>query len=198
MRHHAASDFAADRGSSVINRNEAKAAAGKEFAIATANAFVTDGSMHPGTVTAAAARMAGTYLFRSFKLRLKGVPPGQAVLSQPANEETPKLTKVALAVLARAGIKIDNSQAGMPVDPMHKPRFEFLETQRKCEALFAPIKERHALTDREAADAAAVAAAMVIQFTAKIMDPTVGFGIAVYGFVEGAKTAPDPVQLAAG
>ena len=38
------------------------------------------------TIIAASARMAGTYLFRSFDLELPGLKPGQIVLSEAANE----------------------------------------------------------------------------------------------------------------
>ena len=176
----------------MATRVEVKANSAKEFAGIAANAFVSNGNMHPGTVLAALARMGGTYLFRSFNLSLHGVVPGQAVLSVAADSEAPKLLQIVGAVLANAGIAIDNTQAGTPTDPKHRPALTFLVTQRKLEAAFKPIKERDALTDLEAAHAAA---AMVIQHCAKVMDPTVGFGIAAFAFIEGAKTAPDPVSL---
>ena len=179
----------------MATRVEVKANSAKEFAGIAANAFVSNGNMHPGTVLAALARMGGTYLFRSFNLSLQGVVPGQAVLSVAADSEAPKLLQIVGAVLANAGIAIDNTQAGTPTDPKHRPALTFLVTQRKLEAAFNPIKERDALTDLEAAHAAAAAAAMVIQHCAKVMDPTVGFGIAAFAFIEGAKTAPDPVSL---
>jgi hypothetical protein len=40
----------------------------------------------------------------------------------------------------------------------------------------------------------AVATALLIKHCAKVLDPNVAFGIAVYGFVE---TAPEPVEISA-
>ncbi len=69
------------------------------------------------------------------------------------------------------------------------------DTQRRIEPVFRTIRERFALSEKAAAYAAALATAFLIQHCAKIMDPSVGFGIATYGIVEGSKTAPDPVAL---
>jgi hypothetical protein len=47
----------------------------------------------------------------------------------------------------------------------------------------------------EAAQAGAVATALLIRHCAQILDPNTAFGIAALGFVEGTKTAPEPVHL---
>jgi hypothetical protein len=72
---------------------------------------------------------------------------------------------------------------------------EFLETQKKLEQLYTPVKARLGLSREEAAQAAAVATALLIRQCAKVLDPNIAFGIAVYGFVEGSKTAPEPVEI---
>ena len=79
--------------------------------------------------------------------------------------------------------------------PMVLLHFElrcFLETQKKVEPLYAPIKSSFALSDEQAAQAVAVATALLIRHCAKVLDPNVAFGIAVYGFIEGSKTAGGP------
>lgn len=167
--------------------------AAQEFATATIEAFKLPQGVHPGTIVAATARMAGTYLFRSFNLKLPGIGPGQAVLSMEANEQWPLLTRIAGACLSKMKINIDNSQAGKPVDPKHKPMLEFLETQKKLEPMYAPIKERYGFTELEAAHSVAVATALMINHAQKFLDPDMALNIAVLGFVEGAKIAPDPV-----
>jgi len=63
----------------------------QELATVAIAAIKTSKRIHPGTVIAATARMAGTYLFRSFRLYLPGVLPGQAVLSDKANAQYPIL-----------------------------------------------------------------------------------------------------------
>ena len=158
-------------------------------------AFSSDGNMHPGTVVAATARMAGTYLFRSFKLNLTGVQAGHAVLSAPANEQAPVLIRIAAAIVATFNITLDNSQAAMPNEPRHEPRLPFLETQRLLEPIFRAITDPSGMSDYEGARAAAVAAALLISQCAKVMEPHTGFRITSYGIIEGSKTAPDPVQF---
>ena len=82
---------------------------GREYANATIAALAVPGGVHPPTVIAACARMAGTYLFRSFGLNLKGVQPGQAVLSAESNQHSPMLLRVAAGILSSLGVTIPNS-----------------------------------------------------------------------------------------
>lgn len=171
--------------------------AAREFANATLAALRIPGGVHPPTVVAACARMAGTYAFRSFDLPLEGVTPGQAVLSEPADKEGTMLMRVVANLLATLKVQIADAPPASNADPKSKPARDFLATQRLIEPLFAPIRAQHALTDRESAQAAAAATAMLIHAVVKHLDPNAGFGIAVYGIVEGTKTAPDPVRLAA-
>jgi hypothetical protein len=168
--------------------------AAQEFATATIAALKLPNGVHPATVVAATARMAGTYLFRSFALALPGVKPGQAVLSEAANEQAPVLMQIAAGILDRVGIRLGDAESGKTTDPGHRPMLEFLDTQRLLEPLYAPIKARHGLTTPEAAQSVAVATALLIRHGARFLDTNVAFGIAAYGFIEGSKTAPDPVE----
>ena len=151
--------------------------------------------MHPPTVIAACARMAGTSLFRSFGLRLPGVDPGQTVLSNEADEHAPMLLRVAARILANLGVALPSSPPSPVGDDQAKPMLEFLETQRRLEPLFSPIQARHALSLRQAAQASAIAVALLIHHFARHLPPSTAFGLAAFGFVEGSKTAPDPVTL---
>jgi hypothetical protein len=169
--------------------------AAQAFANAAIAALQDGGKMHAGTVVAGSARMAGTYLFRSFGLELRGVKPGQAILSEPANVQGPVLIQIAAGILDRLGIKLDSAAAGAPAAAPHQPRREFLETQKTLEPVFAPIKDKFALSMPEAAQAGAVATALLIRHCAQILEPNTAFGIAALGFVEGTKTAPEPLHL---
>jgi len=182
----------------MINLSKQQTDAAQEFATATIETFKLPNGVHPGTVVAATARMAGTYLFRSFGLELPGVQPGQPVLSNEANEQWPLLTQITGDCLVRIGIKIDNAQAGKEVHPKDKPMLEFLETQKKLESIYKPIKERYSFSYQEAAYSVAVGTALMILHAAKFLDPNDAFNIAVYGFVKGAKTAPEPVNIPSG
>ena len=92
----------------MLNLNKAQMDAAGEFANAAVSALKFQGGIHPATVVAGSARMAGTYLFRSFHLNLKDVLPGQAVLSvQAAEHETAldECSAVGRTALENAGRK---------------------------------------------------------------------------------------------
>lgn len=168
----------------------------REFANATIAALKLPGGVHPPTVITACARMAGTYLFRSFGLKLKDVQPGQAVLSVEANEHSPMLLRTAAGILKNLGIAIASAPTTALVNEKTKPMHEFLHTQRLLEPLFAPIQIKYGFTTRQAAQAAAIATAILIHHFVKHLEPNAGFGVAAFAFIEGCKTAPDPVSLA--
>ena len=169
--------------------------AAREYANAAIGAFKVPGGVHPPTVIAGCARMAGTSLFRSFGLQLPGVEPGQAVLSKEADEHSPMLLRVAARILANLGVALPSSPQGPLVDDKAQPILGFLETQRRLEPLFSPIQARHALSLRQAAQASAIAVALLIHHFARHLPPSTAFGLAAFGFVEGSKTAPDPVTV---
>jgi hypothetical protein len=169
--------------------------AAHEFAASTVDTLGTERGVHAETAVAAAARMAGTFLFRSFDFPMGSVQPGQVVLSEQANEQGPALIQILGGVLSHIGIDLNEDALGTPPGPDHQPNLEFLETQRRLEPVYRAIAVRHGLGQRAAAAAGAVAAALLIDRCAQVLDPGVDFGIAVYGFIEGSKTAPDPVVL---
>jgi hypothetical protein len=138
--------------------------------------------------------MAGTFLFRSFELKLNGVSPGDAVLSVEANQHSPMLIQTMANILATLKVAIADRPPDVPSSPNSRPAKEFLETQRILEPIFEPGRERYNLTLRQAGQAAAIATAMLINHFTKHLDPNVAFGLAVYAIIEGCKTAPDPVS----
>lgn len=179
----------------MINLSKQQTDAAQEFAQATIDTLKMQEGVHPGTVVAAIARMAGTYLFRSFGHRLSGIKPGQFVLSVQANEQWPKLIQITGDCLAKIGIEIDRTQAGKEIDPKNKPMLDFLDTQKKLEPMYDPIKECYGFSYQEAAYSVAVGTALMILHAKNFLDPSMAFNIAVYGFVEGSKTAPEPVDI---
>lgn len=168
--------------------------AAQAMANAALAALRTADGVHAPTLVAGAARLAGTFAFRSFALPLDGVAPGQAVLSAPASEASERLTRIAASVLGRLGVAIGDGPPAADVLARHAPSRAFLDTQRALEPLAAPIVAQHALTSAQAADAAAVATALLVRHVAKALTPDVAFAVAALGFVEGCRTAPDPVH----
>ena len=74
---------------------DADSAVAKDIASACLRGFTAGGAVPPGTLIGAKARMAGTYLFRSFHLQTPGLQLGQAVLSTQANEHAPGQIRIA-------------------------------------------------------------------------------------------------------
>lgn len=161
-----------------------------EFFNATIAFLQDEKGVHLETAIAATARMAGTYLFRSFGFELSDAEAGQAVLSEIANEKGPELVNILAGVLHENSITIDQAAVESDPGPEHEPHLSFLETQPKLEPLYEAIRNRHALSYEDAAHTAAVATAGLVIQGAGVLDPAIGFNIAVYGFIEGSKTVP--------
>jgi hypothetical protein len=117
------------------------------------------------------------------------------VLSEQANEQGPRLVQLLGVALARLGVNLDQAKLRGAPGPGNQPQQSFLETQKRLEPEFGEIRIRHGLSEQDAAESAAVATAILMQQCSQVLDPHVAFGVAVYGFIEGTKTAPDPVAL---
>jgi hypothetical protein len=165
-----------------------------DFFNATIEFLTNDKGVHIETAVAATARMAGTFLFRSFGFGVPDAKPGQAVLSEEANEKGPQLVNILAGILDANGIKIDEVALESDPGPEHEPHLTFLETQPPLESLYEAIRKRHGLSYEEASWAAAAATAGLAIQGAGALDPAISFSIAVYGFIEGSKTIPAPIE----
>ena len=174
--------------------SETQMDAAEKFSAAAIQLLQDERGVHAETAIAATARMAGTFLFRSFNFPLDDATPGQPVLSEQANEQGPRLMQILGGVLEQMGIVVDQTVISQPTDPEHEPLLGFLETQQKLEPEFSAIMDSFGLSLGEAAEAVAIATAMLIRQCTEVLDPSVAFGIALYGFVEGTKTYPAPLS----
>lgn len=170
--------------------SQAQIQAATEFGTAAMQAFDQGGTFPAEAVIGSVARMAGGFLFRSFGFPLTGVKPGSVVLSEQANQEGPRLIQILAGVLHGLGVKLDRSKLAASQGTAKGQKEPFLHTQELLGTRFAAIRDKYGLSDSEAADAAAAAAAGLIKNCSTLLDPHVGFGLAVYGFIEGSKTAP--------
>jgi len=159
-------------------------------------ALTTDRGIHAETAVASAARLAGSFLFRSFGLKTGGVKPGTPVLSDAANEYGPLLIQTFGTALVRLGVSVDQSAISEPIPPDHAPQLSILQTAAALEAPATTLAERFQLDKHGTAHACALAAAILIQKAQSVLDPDIGAAIAVYGFVEGSKTMPPPLSKA--
>lgn len=169
---------------------QAQLNAAGEFGTTAMQAFDQGGTFPAETVIGSVARMAGSFLFRSFRLPLTGIQPGSVVLSEQANQQGPRLIQLLGSVLQGVGVKLDQSKLSAAQATVRGLKESFLETRTALEAEFSAIRDKHGLSDSEAADAAAVATAVLIKNCSSLLDPHVAFSLAVYGFIEGSKTAP--------
>jgi hypothetical protein len=172
---------------------EAQLTAANAFATATIDTIREARGVHAETAIATLARMAGTFLYRSFGFDAADVTPGQAVFSDQANEAGPRLLEILGGTLAALEVPLDPARLGDKPDPARPPRKAFLETQRLLEPRLAALREAHDLSFEEAAEAAAAGTALLIRHGVNVLEPNLAFSLAVYSFVEGAKTAPEPV-----
>lgn len=186
----ASSRRANSRGDDVAALSQAQLQAASEFGTTAMQAFDQGGTFPAETVIASTARMAGSFLFRSLGLPLTGIQPGSVVLSEQANQQGPRLIQILGAVLQHLGVKLESSQLAASQRTASGQKESFLETQKVLEARFVAIRDKYGFSDGEAADSVAVAAAVLIKNCSNLLDPHVGFGLAVYGFIEGSKTAP--------
>jgi hypothetical protein len=153
-------------------------------------ALKTEKGVHSETAIAAAARMAGTFLFRSFAFPLKDIKPGSAVLSDAANDHGPLLVQTLGSGLNTLKVQLDSTRLSGSVTTANQPHISVNETQSPVESQFRGVSAALKLTPEQSAHACALAAARLIQMSNGALDPHIGFSIAAYGFVEGSKTAP--------
>lgn len=148
--------------------------------------------VHSETAVSAAARMAGTFLLRSLGLPIDGLEPGAPVLSDAANEKGPILVEILDLALQGLDVAIDPARAGA-ANQGGAALLTTLETQDRLQIGLTILKDRFQLDWAHGARAAALATALLIKDTSQVLDPSAAYGIAVQGFVEGAKTVPRPL-----
>jgi hypothetical protein len=174
----------------VASLTQAQLDAAAEFGTTALRAFDQGGTFPAETVIGSVARVAGSFLLRSFGLPLEGLKPGSVVLSDQADQQGPRLVQILGSVLQSVGVKLENPKLSAAQATGRERKEASLQEQGLLESQFAAIRDKYGLSDGEAADSAVVATAVLIKNCASLLDPHVGFSLAVCGFIEGAKTAP--------
>lgn len=136
---------------------------------------------------ASTARLAGSFLFRSFKFEINDAKPGTAILSEEANAKGPQLVNITHAVLQNFGIQIDNNK--MSNGNQKQAESNFVDIISEVQAPALKIMDKNDLTYEQMAQSAAIATAFIIQQSSNI-SPEEGFGTAIYHYIEGTKTFP--------
>ncbi len=151
-------------------------------------------AVHAETAIACAARMAGTMLFRSFGLDTSTMTPGSVVLSEQANEKGPALVSIVIMMMQQYGLQPNKEKLADVANRGEPPRLTVLQTQELLDADLKRVCDEHHLDQEDGACACALATAWLVKECAPNVGLEVGFNIAAYGFIEGTKTVPRPVD----
>lgn len=133
------------------------------------------------------ARLAGSFLFRSFKFKVNNSKPGTVILSEEANTKGPQLVNITHAVLHNMGVQIDDCK--MSNASKHRSESNFVGVIDKVQNPALEIMKKNDLNFEQMAQSAAIATAFIIQQSSNIT-PEQGFGTAIYHYIEGTKTSP--------
>ena len=133
------------------------------------------------------ARLAGSFLFRSFDFKITDAKPGAVMLSEEANIKGPQLANITHAVLQNFGIQIDNNK--MSNGSQKHAESNFVDAISKVQNPALAIMKKRELSFEEMAQSTAIATAFIIQQSGNITSEE-GFGISIYHYIEGSKTNP--------
>ena len=145
-------------------------------------------AVHPATAISSCARLSGSFLFRSFNFQLANVSPGNAVLSDEANEKGHVLINFIGGMLNNLGVNINGEE--LEEQPVEESNLSFLDTLNLLQDKAAEIMIENKLDYEQIAYSCAVATAFIIKECQNDLAVQSGFNTAIYSFIEGSKTYP--------
>ncbi|TAK92006.1 MAG: hypothetical protein EPO06_01975 [Burkholderiaceae bacterium] len=151
---------------------------------------MTERGIHAETIIASAARMSGTMLFRSFVPPGSNFEPGTAVLSDQANVGGPKLMNLMFSTLKQLGHIVGEDTINRDYLTTQSSQLTLRQTQERLDSFIIAYCKAASLSFEEAAFALATAAGILVHDCRSALDVQQGAAIAVYGLIEGSKTAP--------
>lgn len=157
--------------------------------------LTVEGRLHAETLIASVARMAGSLMYRSFGFD-RAIEPGTAVLSDQANIHGPKLMNVMFATLQQLGDTVGEENLNREYASAEFSQLTFKESHDRLAPYFLKYCEVTPLAFQDAAMGAAIATGILVHDCREVLSVDKGGAVAVYGFVEGAKTAPFPLGAA--
>ena len=170
--------------------HEKTAECAKAIAIAAAKTMSVNGKVNLPSMIAGCARLSGSYMIGTLGLNLAQIPEGQPVLHASAEAATSTLISFCASILGSLGSKVPVEPSADLGELQGKIQMDYVTTQSLMRAAISPLQSQFQLTDAQMAKAASGATAILVHQFAKYMEPGSGFGIAVYGFTEGVRTAP--------
>ena len=176
-------------------KNKALISAADFYGKTAKKLLTTERGLHAETLIISVARMSGSLLFRSFGIK-QALQPGTAVLSEQANIEGPKLMNLMFATLQQLGDTIGEGNLDREYASAKYSQLTFKESHERLAPFFLKYCEVGPISHRDAALGAAIASGILIHECKPVLDITKGAAIAVYGFIEGTKTASYPDKIA--
>jgi len=169
-----------------ITKQHHKAA--KEIVDLIALNFGDDRVIDPIIAISSSARLSGSFTFRSFNFQLENVSPGQAILSEEANEKISIFTSILGGMLSNLGVEIDVEQLdSFPIEQNDREVVDILDLLQN--RVVAIMKEAN-LDYEQMGLSCAIATAIIIKQCQNELEVETGFNSAVFGFIEGVKTYP--------
>ena len=154
-------------------------------------------AVHPESAIASAARLSGSLLLRSFGFDLEASEPGTVLLSNEANDKYPELANLVMAFLKKSGIPLDPTKfGGSPEQRGSEPKLNVQQSLALLQEPALEIARRHSLSLEQAAQSAALATAFIVKECSQAIGAETAFNVAVYGLIEGSKTAPPRLRAA--
>ena len=152
-------------------------------------------AIHPETAIASSARISGSLLLRSFGFDLNLQEPGTVLLSNEANEQGLNLINLLGTFLANNQVTFDSTMlGGAPEHHGTQPDLNIQQSLALLQADALQIAARHSLSLQQAAEAAALATGFIVKECVASIGGDVGFNVAAFGFIEGSKTVPPPLN----
>lgn len=165
--------------------------AAKIFAASAKKVLSTEDGVHIETLISSISRVAGSMMYRSFALD-ENIEPGTHVLSEQANIYGPHMMNILLTTLQKLGSTLHEGDMHPDYATAKFSHLSFQEANQRLGPFFQTYCEAASMSHLEAAMAAAMAAALTIYDYRDTLAVEKGASIAVFGFVEGTKTAPYP------
>ena len=170
--------------------NYKKLLSAAEFLNDTARKLLaTERGLHAETLIVSVARMAGTLMYINFDFD-KNIKPGTTVLSEHANLHGPKLMELMFVTLRQLGHKVTEENLNKDYASSKFSQLSYQESCQRLAPFFIKYCEVAPISFRDAALGAAIATGILVHDCREVLAVENGAALAVYGFVEGTKTAP--------
>ncbi|MBT0568714.1 hypothetical protein KIK84_00110 [Curvibacter sp. CHRR-16] len=154
--------------------------------------LATERGLHAETLISSVARMAGSLMYRSFGFDEK-IAPGTSVLSDQANTHGPKLMNLMFVTLQQLGQQVGEGNINRDYYSRKFSQLTFQQAHEQLAAFFLQYCKAAQISFHDAALGAAIATGILINDCREVLDVEKGAAIAIYGFIEGTKTAPYPI-----